>query len=344
LINFYLRKNIVNSSDSHDDLAKQNAIIFGGFSPFAGYGIDLEGWSFTVDLRKPKIDGGTPMDINQKEFLNHISSALVENITEGSIQDKLFVNGQQIRSNQKFLSGINASPVTSIEPSTVENEIGSQEQEARHYRLFSIPITQGHMFLTFFYRSSMLGGNLFVESRGFLLPPIKPEFTELIQLPTKRGFAYYLRLFLFKLLLSPVSWLHGPIFMFSMLGKIQSRIMWALFGHPEDKLKKRNETYNYGHAVSLREGWASKEYQTYFQMLDKDKATKVFQQTIINSIVDYLDTKGIATEDIKERRTQIFNSGVIVSGGTVNAQQLAVGDGAMVKSKLAGVFSSSKER
>lgn len=344
VVNSYLRKSVVCSDDTPDDLTKHNAIIFGGFSPFAGYGIDLDGWSFTIDTRKPKIDGIPPADVNQKEFLNHISFALAENMVEGSIQDKLFVNGLRIRNNQQFLSDVKAPPITSIDQSAVEDKIGSPEQDARHYRLLSMPLTHGHMFLTFFYRSSMLGGNLFIESRSFLLPPIKPQLSELIQLPTRSGLSYYSRLFLSKLLLSPVSWLSGPIFVFSMLGKLQSGIIWTLFGHPEDKLKKRTETYNYGHEFSLREGWASKSYQTYFQMLDKDMATKTFQHIIVNSIVDYLDGKGIATEDIKERRTQIFNSGVIVSGGTVNAQQLAVGSGATVKSKLAGAFSSTKEK
>jgi hypothetical protein len=144
------------------------------------------------------------------------------------------------------------------------------------------------------------------------------------------------------LLSSSLRWIAGPIFVFSMIGKFQSEIIWAIFGHPEDKLKIRSETYNYGHVFSLREWLASKTYQTYFQMLDKDMATKTFQHIIINSIVDYLDSKGIATDDIKERRTQIFNSGVIVSGGTVNVQQLAVGAGASVKSRLAGAFSSTK--
>lgn len=342
VVNAYLRKDLVNSQDTPDDLTKHNAIIFGGFSPFAGYGIDLDGWSFTIDTHKPKIDGVPPLDIDQQDFLNHISSALATNITDGSIQDKLFVNGLRIRNNRQFLSDIKATPTTNIEPSAVEAKIGSPEQDARHYRLLSIPLSYGHIFLTFFFRSSMLGGNLFVESRSFLLPPIKPELTELIHLPTKRGFPYYSRLFLSKLLRSPVGWLPGPLYVLSMLGKVQSHIVWALFGHPEDKLKKRTETYNYGHAFSLREGWASKTYQTYFQMLDKDMATKTCQHLIINAIVDYLDTKGIATDDIKERRTQIFNSGVIVSGGTVNAQQLAVGAGATVKSKLSGALSSTK--
>jgi hypothetical protein len=343
-VNHYLRKNIVNAKDTPDDITKLNAIIFGGFSPFAGYGIDLDGWSFTIDTRKPKIDGTPTLDINQKEFLNHISSDLAKDMTEGMIQDKLFVNGLRVRGNQQFLSDIKASPTTSIEQSIVEDMIGSPEQDARHYRSLTLPLTHGHMFLTFFYRSSLLGGNLFIESRSFLLPPIKPELTELVQLPTRSGLTYYTRLFFSKLALSPISWISGPISVFSMLGKFQSHIIWALFGHPEDKLKKRSETYNYGHVLSLREEWAAKTYQTYFQMLDKDMATKTFQHIIINSIVEYLDGKGIATEDIKERRTQIFNSGVIVSGGTVNAQQLAVGAGATVKSKIAGTFSSTKEK
>jgi NAD-dependent DNA ligase len=39
----------------------------------------------------------------------------------------------------------------------------------------------------------------------------------------------------------------------------------------------------------------------------------------------FLDDHGIDTSDIKDRGTQILNNGVIVSGGTVTAEGLAVG-------------------
>jgi len=343
VVNRHLRGKVIASKVSDNISSPDNVVVFGGFSPFAGYGFDLDGWSFTIDARKPKDDGATPVLFEQVELLNHISEALRKNIVQGVIDDKLFVNGGRIRSNQLFLSNIKASPTTCVGADVLEEKIGAPDQDARHYRAVSIPLAEGQIFLTYFLRSTMLGGNLFIEARCFLLPPIKPELTDLVHLPTWCGLRYYLGIFLAKLVASPISWLAGPIHAFSQLGRVQTMIAHALFGHPEDKLKARDETYNYGNVTSLRESFSSKTYQTYFQMLDKDMAAKTCQHIIINSIVDFLDTKGIATDEIKERRTQIFNSGVIVSGGTVTAQQLAVGSGASVKSTITKAMSRNKE-
>lgn len=343
VVNNHLRIKVVNLVENAHNIPLQNVVIFGGFSPFAGYGLDLDGWSFTIDSTKQKDVGSVLIPFSQIELLNHISKMLHKNIVQSTIDDKLFANGRYIRNNNIFLPNIKASPTSSAGSDVIEEKIGSFDQDARHYRVLSVPLANGEIFLTYFLRSTMLGDNLFIESRCFLLPPIKAELTQLVHLPEWSGLSYYSGVFLARLMASPVSWLAGPLHVFMLLGRIKTTISWALFGHPEDKLKVRDETYNYGNETSLRESWAAKSYQTYFQMLDKDMASKTCQHIIINSIVDFLEAKGIATDDIKERRTQIFNSGVIVSGGTVTAQTLAVGSGASVKSKVVSAFSFNKE-
>ena len=72
------------------------------------------------------------------------------------------------------------------------------------------------------------------------------------------------------------------------------------------------------------------------------KEPKITQHSIINSIIDYLESKGISTEDIKETQTTILNSGVMVTGGTVNANQMATGTGATLKNKVANAMPSKK--
>jgi len=337
-VNLYLKRKIIDCNDRSDDSSVQNAIIFGGFSPFAGYGNDQDGWSFTIDSSKRKDHSSIPIQFDQAELLDYVSKKLNANVAEGKIQDKLFIRGRCIRRNKIFLADVKGSPTTVVDSNVVKAMIGVVDLDVRHYRLISIPLACEQLFLTFFFRSTMLGGNLFVECRSFLLPPLKPELTELNEFPANKGFQYFYGIFSAKLLLSPFNWIVGLWSIFLMLSRTLSSGSWALFGHPEDKLKLRQEDYNYGQARSLREAWASKTYQSYFQLLDKDMVSKTCQHIIINSIVDFLDSKGIATDDIKERRTQIFNSGVMVSGGTVNAQQLAVGAGATAKSRISGAF------
>lgn len=343
VVNHHLRQKLVVYEESCEIPSSNNVVVFGGFSPFAGYGLDLDGWSFTIDAKKPKEIGTPTFSFGQVELLDHVSKALHKNIMRGTIDDKLFVNGRRIRNNKIFLQNIKASPTTSVDASVVAERIGFPDQDARHYRTVSVPIADGQVFLTYFLRSTMLGDSLFIESRCFILPPIKQEFSDLVHLPTWRGFRYYVRVFVSKLIASPISWLAGPIQAVVLLGRAQTAIAHALFGHPEDKLKVQDETYNYGNVGSLRESFSVNTFHTYFQMLDKDMTVKTCQHVIVNSIVDFLDAHGIDTGDIKERRTQIFNSGVIVSGGTVTAQQLAVGSGASVASRISNAISRNKE-
>lgn len=334
-----LRRQVVGSDEDTGDRNKQNVVIFGGFSPFAGYGSDHDGWSFTIDASKAADKRAEkPDQFTQIELLDFIAAKLKLNVEHGEMEDRIFISGRQIRGNNLFLANVTATPNTYIEQEFVESKIGTPDQDTRHYRVLSIPISSGHLFLTFFLRSTMLGNSLFIESRRFLLPPIKNEYMDLNELPVKRGVKYYLSVLSQKLVLAPFQWLYGPYYLLLEIGRFKSAVARALFGHPEDKLKAKHEGYNYGHYASLREEWASNTYQSYFQMLDKDMVSKTCEHVIINSIVDFLDEKGVATDDIKERRTQIFNSGVMVSGGVVNAQQLAVGANAKVKAKISKTF------
>jgi hypothetical protein len=118
----------------------------------------------------------------------------------------------------------------------------------------------------------------------------------------------------------------------TMIGKLERRLVIALRGHPEDKLKVRQHCYNYGRTTSLREGWASNTLYSYFQVIDRDMASKTSQYVIVAALKEFFESKGISTADIEERSTMIFNSGVMISGSEVNAQQIAVGAGATARS------------
>jgi hypothetical protein len=54
---------------------------------------------------------------------------------------------------------------------------------------------------------------------------------------------------------------------------------------------------------------------------------KILERTILDAIIEFLDEHNIETSDIKQRQTTILNSGVIVHGGNVTAETLAVGEG-----------------
>jgi|UPI000645FB6A hypothetical protein len=331
-VNRYLRTRVVPTVDPPDDTAKQNVVIYGGFSPFAGYGGDLEGWSFVIDASRPPEGHATPPQrFDLVDLLNHISKQLEANVVLGDSYDKLFVNGRRVRDQKLFLHDATAIPNTVISGSIMKARVGLPDDHVRHYRLFSVPFGSGHLTLTCFFRATLVGDNLFFELSCFVLSPVKAAYTTLNDLPVRRGLRYSAGLVARHALAAPLAWLRGPMFLLVRLERLQAFLVEAVFGDREDKLKRRQPTYNYGQFTSLRESWASGLYHSYYQKLDQDMIYKSCQHVIVDAIVDFLGSKGISTDEIKARSSVIFNAGVMISGGVVNAQQIAVGDKATVK-------------
>ncbi|MBI2402246.1 MAG: hypothetical protein HYV20_05830, partial [Gemmatimonadetes bacterium] len=67
--------------------------------------------------------------------------------------------------------------------------------------------------------------------------------------------------------------------------------------------------------------------------MDKEMYQKAFDRQVLDTMVDFLDARHIDVSDLRDREAVILNTGVIVQGGDVTAQTLAVGTGAQ-----AGVF------
>ena len=123
--------------------------------------------------------------------------------------------------------------------------------------------------------------------------------------------------------------LHAPFLLalspLSVLGRVMHP--WQLWtGRREMRRRiEENRAFNYGAVTSIRETAADKSYRRYFQKLDKEMYSKLLERTLLDTITDFLDERNIDTSDLKERKTTILNSGVIVSGGSIEAENLAVG-------------------
>jgi hypothetical protein len=103
-----------------------------------------------------------------------------------------------------------------------------------------------------------------------------------------------------------------------------------------DKRARANEIkaearYNFGAPQSVRAQMMGDEFLHYFQKIDLQYYEKAVDRILLESLVDFLGDHGIDTADLKETQSAIVNSGVIVQGGDVTAQSLAVGEGARAK-------------
>ena len=88
---------------------------------------------------------------------------------------------------------------------------------------------------------------------------------------------------------------------------------------------KKDSSFNYGSRSSLREDVSSSLYGHYFQKLDKEMYVQVFEKQLLEALVNFLSDHNIDTSDIQERKSTILNTGIIMKGGELKADSLAVG-------------------
>src|SRR5260370_22645228 len=195
--------------------------------------------------------------------------------------------------------------------------------------------------MSMFLRCTLRGNNLFVEMKRFLLTPVAQQYrtVDKIGSPTVTTRITW---FIGSMIVGPFYVLYAVFFLF---GRVTQKIV-NMFGAEDRKVRqeiRNNLLFNYGAEKSLRTTFSSSEFQHYFQKLDTDFYGKVLERQILDSIVGFLDEHHIDTSDIKESKNTILNSGIIVQGGDVKAESLAVGAGAKaIKSGFATLKKKAK--
>ncbi len=78
-----------------------------------------------------------------------------------------------------------------------------------------------------------------------------------------------------------------------------------------------------GARFSVRELGAALSAHTYIQQLDAAKYTRIIERLITDTVFEFLDDKGADTTAYRNSVFAVINSGVVISGGTVNAPVVA---------------------
>jgi hypothetical protein len=308
----------------------QNIIVFEGFSPFVGAGIDLGGWSFAVDLSHPKKQLGKeeePIPFEASELNASIKEAINSLGFEGAVvKDCLFVNGVDVREDNTILPNMLGRPTQQVAPETLNQYMKRIDTRVRHYKWIRVYDWGNELVISHFLRCVLKGENLFVEISRFLLTPLDTKYRQIDALTSKTWWDA-VGLFMTALVVGPFAALFAWLALLVKMGKfISSRLGF------EDRRRRReiksNPLYDYGVALSIRESVSSPRFVHYFQRLDREMYVKILEREILDTIVEFLDDHNIDTSEIKDRQTTIMNQGIIVQGGDVEAQSLAVGAGA----------------
>jgi hypothetical protein len=302
----------------------ENLTISGGFTPFVGSGGLLDGWSFAINLAKPENNAHATQPVSVAELYAETEQDLRGLHIDGlELKDELFVDGRDVREAGLFDLAHPAKPKTRL-PSV---ELASSNPRIRHYRAVRIPIWGGQVVLSAFLKYTKVADMLFVETRIHVLTPLAEKFAAYESLPLSASVRTVLADFGSSVLVAPVVLIDVLL---RTAAFVAGGFIDMLRGPESRSLKqiKNDRRYNFGWPVSLRETWSSGAYERYFQMIDNDFQTKMIKETLLNSLIESLEARNICTKTLNEASTTIFNHGVMMTGGSLNARSMAVGKGA----------------
>jgi len=324
------RERLAELAQEHDG----NVSVYSGFVPFVGSGFDLDGWSFTVDTSRPdskltRTRG--PQPFTAEEIHDHVAGSLRALAFSGlTVSDRLYVNGRDIRNDERFLNDPFSRPYSTVSPALVRSLIGKTDGVARHYLSVRIVGWDGELVVTLFVRFCMSGRNLFAEASYFLLPSLRAQYhkvDEVTATPTPRQVLELLRstvpLTLAVGLAAPFRVVHAALASFQRGAALRAATREI----------KENPRFDYGAKTSIRQSGTAPNFHHYFQKLDKEMIVKIVERELLDSIVQFLEARGVDTSDLKEKTNVIENHGVIVTGGSVQTESLAVGKQARVTLK-----------
>jgi hypothetical protein len=319
------------------DLARRqhgNLVVYSGFNPFTSAGLDLDdGWSFVLDLRKGAERLGhrsEPRPFESRAIYGAVAQSILRLGIPGlSVEDRVFVSGSDLREDRGLLPEIAGRPATEVTPDRLADAVNNPTHRVRHYRCFRVLDWRGDLVVTLFVRFAMDNGRLFAELTRFVLPPLRAEYRRIDAIDQEVSLRQVGLIARHALPSTLGLWLRSPATIARPLLRIQRQAK-------REREVRRNYFFDYGSPRTALDRARMKGYSRYFQKLDKEMYVKLFDRTLLASVVDFLETHDIDTGELVQRSQTIINNGVMVPGGSVRAHNLAVGQNAGIFNRIRG--------
>jgi hypothetical protein len=324
-----------------DDLAANqhgNVTIYSGFLPFIGAGFEVGGWSFVVDLCKPRpglAPDSKPTPVEPGEMYVAIRNAVqalgISNLT---VEDRLYVQGTDIRGDLALLPNPASRPASSVDPAVLQGMIGTSSHRVRHYQCIRVIDWRGELVVSLFLRFPIQSGRMFCEYNNFLLTPVKEELHRADGLAARIELRQVTSILRRSGLATIGLWPRSPRVIFKPLTRSRE-------ASRQRREVERNPLFDHGARPTALDRVRSANYRRFFQRVDKEMYVKMLERIVLDKIIDVLSAHGINTSIIDESRATIINNGVM-SGGSVTAENLAVGSNAGIFNKVRGAMGASR--
>lgn len=252
-INFQLDPNLAQKIQDTANAQNTNLVIYSGFTPFIGAGVSIGGWSFALNIHKGKQEMGTtlePQPFQIREIYSYLTSSLTRLEVDGlNVRDKLYVDGREIRDDQRFLPHPFERPRTQADPALIEKLIENPPQTIRHYKCIQVTSWKGELVFFIYLRFSRVGRSLFVEANYFLLPPVKEKYYKIDSIEWTLSIQKVAELLAQSAAWTPVYWLFSPFLLLATALRPLERVI----GRAATKRAiRQNPSFDYGAESSIR--------------------------------------------------------------------------------------------
>lgn len=318
--------------DEIDAAQSGNVTVYSGFTPFVGVGYEHGGWSFSVNISEGAKTLGvpqTPKPFDLTELYSYVAADVealgIPNVT---LEDRLYADGRRVAEDKALLADRLRRPATSVSAAAVAAAVGEAGEHVRYYKVIRVVGWGGELVLSIFLRFIKVERSLFAEASYFLLPPLNEacHVVDRIQpVPSGRD---NVRLFWESALATPLLWVRAPR---AVVGSMMAPIRYEWQVARMRRQAAANPDFDYGATTSVRDEQKSTNYRQYFQQLDRDLYVKVVERQLLDSLFNFFDAHGIDTSEMRQRGSTILNNGVMMSGGVIQAENIAVGAGAQAK-------------
>lgn len=312
-----------------------NVTVFDAYDPFVGTGVKVGAWSFVVDLARGKEELGArrrPEPVDLGELRDRVTEAVLATGIDGlAVEDVLHaaeeaVAGLPLRPTNRL-----GRPSGFLDAAVVRQLRNAPTDGRRHFQRIQVTAWDGELVVTIFLRFLDIRGRLYAEATYKLLSPVSHGWRVVDRIEPAPMPLEILRMIVTSTIAALPALLFAPL---RLLGEAwQAWVSQPLRQWEEGVAIRDGGLPRCGTLTTVRQRGASTQYWRYFQHLDEERYVKLLERSILDTVTAVLDEHGVDTSELVERQTTILNQGVMMTGGTLQAQSLAVGRGARITQK-----------
>ncbi|WP_155129287.1 hypothetical protein [[Actinomadura] parvosata] len=309
-----------------EELTRGNLSIYRKFEPFTGYGQVIGGWSFAIDVTKPRYEGAPTKPFEVHDIRERVAAQVRALNWKGlEVTDRIFVSGRDVWKDDGYVDDTGC-PLPGVGDTKIDELLAERDGRARPYTVIRLIGWDGELALTIFLRFAIVQQNLFIEASHSVLTPLQARFHKYDKVrPIRSAWS------LAWLAVRSIGLFGGVMDVFGHLSEfVRDRSALA-----EPAVAPQDRSFNHGASYCVREEASDSRYQRYFQKLDSEMYTKVVEQRIFDAMVEFLDERNVHTGELIERQTTILNNGVLVTGGSsISGSSVAAGDNAQATTHM----------